>query len=193
MARRGDGIYQRGKTWWLDFRHDGRRHVARLGQGDQPHGGGRARQRQARRDPQGRGRHRRPEAEGSHVRQGGRRIPRRGRRRTSDAARSARIGSVSSGSGATFGGRRLGEMSPFDLERYKRGADRRRRARDGQPRDRSASGPSTTGVASGASTTATTRPRSVKAAARVPGPAPLPRARRGGRAPRRGAGSRCAA
>jgi len=31
MARRGDGIYQRGKTWWLDFRHDGRRHVARLG------------------------------------------------------------------------------------------------------------------------------------------------------------------
>ena len=33
MARRGDGIYQRGKTWWLDFRHDGRRHVARLGKG----------------------------------------------------------------------------------------------------------------------------------------------------------------
>src|SRR5262245_41875800 len=33
MARRGDGIYQRGKTWWLDFRHDGQRHVARLGKG----------------------------------------------------------------------------------------------------------------------------------------------------------------
>ncbi len=31
MARRGDGLYQRGKTWWLDFTHDGRRHVARLG------------------------------------------------------------------------------------------------------------------------------------------------------------------
>jgi integrase len=31
MARRGDGIYLRGKTWWLDFMHDGRRHVARLG------------------------------------------------------------------------------------------------------------------------------------------------------------------
>jgi integrase len=31
MARRGDGIYLRGRTWWLDFRHDGRRHVARLG------------------------------------------------------------------------------------------------------------------------------------------------------------------
>lgn len=33
MARRGDGIYLRGKTWWLDFVHDGRRHVARIGKG----------------------------------------------------------------------------------------------------------------------------------------------------------------
>lgn len=33
MARRGDGIYQRGKTWWLDFTHEGKRHVARLGRG----------------------------------------------------------------------------------------------------------------------------------------------------------------
>jgi integrase len=31
MARRGDGIYLRGKTWWLDFTHRGERHVARLG------------------------------------------------------------------------------------------------------------------------------------------------------------------
>jgi integrase len=31
MARRGDGIYQRGKTWWLDFTHAGRRHQVRLG------------------------------------------------------------------------------------------------------------------------------------------------------------------
>ncbi len=31
MARRGDGIYLRGRTWWLDFRHDGRRYVVRLG------------------------------------------------------------------------------------------------------------------------------------------------------------------
>jgi hypothetical protein len=31
MARRGDGIYQRGKTWYLDFTHEGRRHVTRLG------------------------------------------------------------------------------------------------------------------------------------------------------------------
>jgi integrase len=31
MARRGDGIYLRGRTWWLDFRHDGRRHQIRLG------------------------------------------------------------------------------------------------------------------------------------------------------------------
>ncbi len=33
MARRGDGIYSRGKTWWLDFRHHGKRHVVRLGKG----------------------------------------------------------------------------------------------------------------------------------------------------------------
>ncbi len=33
MARRGDGIYQRGKTWWLDFRHDGQRTPAMLGTG----------------------------------------------------------------------------------------------------------------------------------------------------------------
>src|SRR3972149_5949981 len=33
MARRGDGIYLRGRTWWLDFVHDGRRHVVRIGKG----------------------------------------------------------------------------------------------------------------------------------------------------------------
>jgi integrase len=33
MARRGDGIYLRGKTWWLDFTHDGKRHYVRLGKG----------------------------------------------------------------------------------------------------------------------------------------------------------------
>ena len=31
MARRGDGIYLRGKTWWLDFTHRSQRHVSRLG------------------------------------------------------------------------------------------------------------------------------------------------------------------
>ena len=33
MARRGDGIYKRGKTWWLDFVHRGERHVERIGKG----------------------------------------------------------------------------------------------------------------------------------------------------------------
>jgi integrase len=33
MARRGDGIYLRGRTWWLDFWHDGKRHQLRLGKG----------------------------------------------------------------------------------------------------------------------------------------------------------------
>jgi hypothetical protein len=31
MARRGDGIYQRGRTWWLDFVPRGNRHVVRIG------------------------------------------------------------------------------------------------------------------------------------------------------------------
>jgi integrase len=33
MARRGDGIYQRSRTWWLDFTHEGKRHVVRIGKG----------------------------------------------------------------------------------------------------------------------------------------------------------------
>ncbi len=31
MARRGDAIYLRGRTWWLDFTHQGQRHAIRLG------------------------------------------------------------------------------------------------------------------------------------------------------------------
>ena len=33
MARRGDGIYQRGSTWWLDCRINGQRHALRIGKG----------------------------------------------------------------------------------------------------------------------------------------------------------------
>ena len=33
LARRHDGIYIRGKTWWLDFRQNGKRHIVRLGKG----------------------------------------------------------------------------------------------------------------------------------------------------------------
>lgn len=33
MARHGNGIYLRGKTWRLDFRHEGKRYVVRLGKG----------------------------------------------------------------------------------------------------------------------------------------------------------------
>jgi integrase len=33
MARRGDGIYQRGRTWWLDFVHEGKRRYVKLGKG----------------------------------------------------------------------------------------------------------------------------------------------------------------
>jgi len=31
MARRGDGLYLRGNTWYLDCRIDGMRHVVKLG------------------------------------------------------------------------------------------------------------------------------------------------------------------
>lgn len=31
MARRGDGVYQRGHTWWLDFTHQDERHYVRIG------------------------------------------------------------------------------------------------------------------------------------------------------------------
>jgi integrase len=33
MARRSEGIYQRGRTWWLDFMHEGTHHQIRLGKG----------------------------------------------------------------------------------------------------------------------------------------------------------------
>jgi integrase len=31
MARKGDGLYLRSRTWWLDFTHEGQRHQRRLG------------------------------------------------------------------------------------------------------------------------------------------------------------------
>ena len=33
MARRGDGLVLRNKTWWLDFTFRGIRHQVRLGKG----------------------------------------------------------------------------------------------------------------------------------------------------------------
>lgn len=33
MARKGDGLYLRGKVWYLDARINGQRHVVRLGKG----------------------------------------------------------------------------------------------------------------------------------------------------------------
>jgi len=31
MARKGDGLYQRGTVWYLDFRHQGERHTLKIG------------------------------------------------------------------------------------------------------------------------------------------------------------------
>ena len=33
MPKRGEGIRQQGKTWWLDFKHEGKRHYVKLGYG----------------------------------------------------------------------------------------------------------------------------------------------------------------
>ncbi|MEK6801906.1 MAG: site-specific integrase [Nitrospirota bacterium] len=37
MARRGEGVYQRGTVWYLDFRHDGQRHTLRIGRNIKRH------------------------------------------------------------------------------------------------------------------------------------------------------------
>ncbi len=31
MARQGSGVYDRGGSWWLDFRHQGQRHIVKIG------------------------------------------------------------------------------------------------------------------------------------------------------------------
>src|SRR5574340_1420828 len=37
MARKGDGLYQRGTVWYLDFRHEGERHTVRIGRNIKRH------------------------------------------------------------------------------------------------------------------------------------------------------------
>jgi integrase len=119
MARRGDGIYQRGKTWWLDFTHEGKRHVVRIGKGiNRTVAGEIARVKRA----------------GILKGEAGIGGPKRAdlaldkaaelflawaeankRRRTARTYRQS-IERLT----LAFPGRRLGELSPFDLERYKR-------------------------------------------------------------------------
>jgi integrase len=120
MARRGDGIYLRGRTWWLDFLHDGERHVVRIGKGINRTAAGEI------------ARVQRAAILKGEVGIGG---PKRAdlpiekavelflawaeankRRRTVRTYRQC----VDRVRGA-FAGRRLGEISAFDLERYKRG------------------------------------------------------------------------
>jgi len=120
MARRGDGIYLRGRTWWLDFTHEGKRHVARLGKGINRTVAGeiaRVKRGAILKGEAGIGGPKRADlpiekaaelfltwAEANK------------RRRTVRTYRQC-IDRVK----AAFPGRRLGELSPFDLERYKRG------------------------------------------------------------------------
>ena len=182
MARRGDGIYLRGKTWWLDFLHEGGATGAAR-EGDQPHGGGRARQREARRHPEGRGGHRRPEAEGHRLRRRRPRSSSSGRAPNKRRRRSKRT-AVRDQLAASFAGKRLSELHPFLVEKHKRG-----RVEAGAPVSRNreltvlrAALQSLHGL--GAGTRARTPSRTVKRVKESEGPAPLPRARRGGRAAR---------
>ena len=119
MARRGDGIYLRGKTWYLDFTHEGKRHVVRIGKAiNRTVAGEIARVKRA----------------GILTGEAGIGGPKRAdltldkaaelfltwaeanKRRLTVCTYRQCIDRVK----AAFPGRRLGEISPFDLERYKR-------------------------------------------------------------------------
>jgi integrase len=119
MARRGDGIYKRGRTWWLDFTDHGKRHVARLGANIN---------RTVAKEL--------ASVERAAILRGEAGIggPKR-KDVTFEAARDEfltwaeankrprTVTSYRQGLGQlakVFGGRRLGELSPFDVERYKR-------------------------------------------------------------------------
>jgi integrase len=119
MARRGDGIYRRGTTWWLDFTHEGRRHVVRLGKGIS---------RTVARELAG------VKRAGILKGEAGIGGPKRKDLTLDKAAeefmtwvqankraRTARTyGQCIAQIKAAFAGKRLGDLSPFDLERYKR-------------------------------------------------------------------------
>ena len=120
MARRGDGIYQRGKTWWLDFRHDGRRHVARLGKGiNRTVAGELASVQRAAilKGEAGIGGPKRKDLLFDKAADEYLAWADANKRRLTAKTYRACIERLR----AVFGNRRLGELSPFDLERYKRG------------------------------------------------------------------------
>ena len=120
MARRGDGIYQRGKTWWLDFRHEGRRHVARLGKGiNRTVAGELASVKRAAilKGEAGIGGPKRKDLLFDKAADEFLAWAEANKRRLTVKTYRACIARLRE----AFGSKRLGELSPFDLERYKRG------------------------------------------------------------------------
>lgn len=120
MARRGDGIYQRGKTWWLDFRHDGQRHVARLGKGiNRTVAGELARVKRAAilKGEAGIGGAKRKDLLFDKTADEFMKWAEANKRRLTVKTYRACIERLRD----AFAGKRLGALSPFDLERYKRG------------------------------------------------------------------------
>ena len=120
MARRGDGIYQRGKTWWLDFVHDGRRHHARLGKGiNRTVAGELASVQRAAilKGEAGIGGPKRKDLVFDKAADEYLAWADANKRSLTAKTYRACIERLR----AVFGTKRLGELSPFDLERYKRG------------------------------------------------------------------------
>jgi len=119
MARRGDGIYQRGKTWWLDFVHEGRRHQVRLGKGISRTAAGElasVKRAAILKGEAGIGGPKRKDVAFDRAADefmkwaGANKRPRTVRTYRQCVERLK----------VTFTGKRLGELSPFDLERYKK-------------------------------------------------------------------------
>ena len=119
MARRGDGIYQRGSTWWLDFLHDGRRHYVRLGKGiNRTAAGEIARVKRAGilKGEAGIGGPRRRDLAFDKAAEEFMAWAKANKRRRTVRTYGQCIGKLK----AAFTGRRLSAISAFDVERYKR-------------------------------------------------------------------------
>lgn len=119
MARRGDGIYQRGRTWWLDFTHGGERHFVRLGRNIKRHVAAelaQVKRAEVLKGVAGIGGPKRvdlPFAQAAEDFMTWTRANKRPRTARHYGLCVARLKE-------SFGSKRLGELSPFDVERHKK-------------------------------------------------------------------------
>jgi len=119
MARRGDGIYLRGKTWYLDFVHEGNRHAVRLGKGINRTVAGeiaRVKRGEILKGAAGIGGPKRKDLAFDKAAEEFLKWTEANKRRRTTRTYRQCIGRLK----GAFTGRRLGQVSPFDVERYKR-------------------------------------------------------------------------